>query len=103
MINFSHILKFNFFSVTSHSSLKTHPSCHTPSRWSKKTNPSFCVTSFMNGPFQAGKKFKKMRNGRKKNCHVCQQKENKSQKLYCVFLFIYICLILPPEMYLFAV
>src|SRR6202012_927578 len=23
-----------------------------------------------------------------KNCHVCQQKENKLQKLYCVFLFI---------------
>src|ERR1700744_4422432 len=22
-----------------------------------------------------------------KNCHVCQQKENKLQKLYCVFLF----------------
>ena len=33
-----------------------------------------------------------------KNCHVCQQKENKSQKLYCVFLFIYICLIVAPEM-----
>src|SRR6202000_2738660 len=38
-----------------------------------------------------------------KKCHVCQQKENKSQKLYCVFLFIYICLIVAPEMYLFAV
>ena len=38
-----------------------------------------------------------------KNCHVCQQKENKSQKLYCVFLFIYICLIVAPEMYLFNV
>jgi len=38
-----------------------------------------------------------------KNCHVCQQKENKSQKLYCVFLFIYICLIVAPEMYLFDV
>ena len=30
------------------------------------------------------KKLKRSEMG-EKNCHVCQQKENKSQKLYCVF------------------
>ena len=52
--------------------------------------------------FRREKNLKRCEMG-EKNCHVCQQKENKSQKLYCDFLFIYICLIVAPEMYLFDV
>src|SRR6201992_2049454 len=53
--------------------------------------------------FRRGKKNLKRCEMGEKNCHVCQQKENKAQKLYCVFLFIYICLIVAPAMYLFDV